>query len=266
MNPVAITGLIVAAIRAEESKRSDRLFEDPFATVLAGEDGRRALAKYREAAGLSVPIIEVRTRYFDEGLTRVVNAGIRQVVILAAGMDARAHRLVWPSGTRVFELDQPEVLAHKAEVLASVKPSCDRVVIPVNLEHDWTEPLRASSFDPARPTAWLVEGLLQYLEEPSVRTLFARIEALSGSGSVVFYDAVGRALLHAPQVASTLAVMKELGAPWVFATDDPGSLLSKGWAVTLDDPAELGRQWTRWPLPAVPGMPPLGHLIEARKA
>src|SRR6187551_1389531 len=63
MNPVAITGLLVAALRAEESRREDRLFDDPFAEVLAGTEGRAVLERYRAAASAgTVPIIEVRTR------------------------------------------------------------------------------------------------------------------------------------------------------------------------------------------------------------
>jgi len=269
MNAVATTGLLVAAMRAEESIRPDRLFDDPFATLLAGERGKSALATYRTAAGVSVPIIEVRTRFFDEGLGRATHDDIRQFAIVAAGMDARAHRLPWPPGTRVFELDQPEVLAHKATVLADAKPACERIAVPVDLTRDWTDAIQTRGFDPALPTAWLVEGLLQYLDEPSVRTLFERIDRLSGPHSVILYDVVGQSLLRAPQFANALAMMKELGAPWLFATDDPASLVSNAWSVTAFDPGEIGRRWGRWPFPPAPPntpAPSLGYLLEARKA
>ena len=178
MNAVAITGLLVAAIRAEESARPDRLFDDPIASELAGERGRAALAAYRAAAGASIPIIEVRTRFFDEALARAARGGVRQVGILAAGMDARAYRLDWPSGTRVFEIDQAEVMAHKADIVGrlAVRPACERIAVAADLGGDWDLALGASGFDPREPAAWLVEGLLQYLDEPTVTALFERVE------------------------------------------------------------------------------------------
>ena len=268
LNPVALTGLLVAAMRADESTRSDRLFEDPFAAALAGERGKEVLATYRAAVGPSIPIIEVRTRFYDEGLERAVHDGIRQVVLVAAGADARAYRLRWPAGTRVFELDQPAVLAYKAAVLASSEPICERVPVEVDLSRDFSEALRGAGFDPNLRTAWTVEGLLQYLEESTVKELFERIDALSAPGSVVLYDAVGRAALRAPQLENTLSMMKELGAPWVFGSDEPGSLLPR-WNVKAFDPGDIGRPLGRWPIPAPPPNTParpLGYLLEARKA
>jgi methyltransferase (TIGR00027 family) len=269
MNPVAITALLVAAMRAEESKRSDRLFDDPFAHALAGDAGYAALRTYRDAVGPSIPIIEVRTRWFDEALARAVATGIAQVVILAAGMDARAYRLDWPAGTRVFEVDQPEVIAHKAEILGSSAPTSTRVTIAENLANDWPTALRAARFDPSVPTAWLIEGLLQYLDAPAVEALFARIDGLSAPRSVLLYDVVGKSLLESPVLARTLRMMAELGAPWTFGSDDPAGLVAvHGWEAAPIDPGTPGTRWGRWPFPvAPPGVPgvPRGYLVEASK-
>jgi methyltransferase (TIGR00027 family) len=267
LNPVAVTGLLVASLRAEESARPDRLFEDPFAAKLAGDVGRRALDAYRAALPIEVPVIEVRTRFFDDALLRACDGGARQVAILAAGMDARAYRLAWPPGARVFELDQPHVLAHKARTLADAAPACHRRAVACDLARDWGGPLLASGFHPAMPTAWLVEGLLQYLDAGAVQRLFASIDRLSAQGSVILFDAVSPTLLEAPPMASALAWMRDLGAPWVFATDDPAALLPRRWAVVDHDPADEGRRWGRWPFPAPPPDftgAPRGHLVEAR--
>src|SRR5262245_57137826 len=162
-DPVASTALLVAALRAEESERDDRLFDDPFARDLAGDEGRAALAAYRAAAVHgTVPIIEVRTRFFDEAILLACASGVRQVAVLAAGMDARAFRLAWPEETRVFEIDQLEIIEAKARVLASAKPRCSRVAIAANLAEDWPKLLEARGFDRRDRTIWLVEGLLQY--------------------------------------------------------------------------------------------------------
>ncbi|WP_437957558.1 SAM-dependent methyltransferase [Sorangium sp. So ce119] len=271
MNPVAITSLIVAAIRAEESTRSDRLFNDPFASALAGDAGVAALRAYRDAdrhAGSlpATPIIEVRTRWIDDALLRAAAGGVAQVVILAAGMDARAYRLAWPAGTRVFEIDQPEVIAHKAAVLGAHAPSAERVAIAANLAGDWPAALLASRFDPAARSAWLVEGLLPYLAASSVEALFAHIDRLSAPGSILLFDGVGKSLLESPALAPTLRMMADLGAPWIFGTDDPAGLAAAhGWEAADLDPGEVGARWGRWPFPPTPPGAPRRHLVEASK-
>jgi methyltransferase (TIGR00027 family) len=140
---IAATGLLVAAMRAEESARDDALFTDPFAERLAGEDGRRLLA---EAAAKteqpSAPIV-VRTKFFDEALLRAQADGVAQVVILAAGMDARALRLPWHSGTTVYEVDQPHVIETKDERLGGERPRCRRAAVGVDLADDWPKVLHS---------------------------------------------------------------------------------------------------------------------------
>lgn len=109
--PLAATAYWTAAVRARESVRPDRLFEDPWAAELAGQAGAAWIAQRPEAS--TVPIV-LRTRYFDDCLTRITQQdGLRQVVLLAAGLDTRDFRLSWPAGVRLFELDQPAVLGHK---------------------------------------------------------------------------------------------------------------------------------------------------------
>lgn len=110
----------------------------------------------------------VRTHYFDRYFADAVAAGIRQVVILAAGLDLRAYRLDWPAGTTIYEIDQPEVLEYKSATLgrSGVSASAERREVPADLRQDWPAALRGAGFDPEQPTAWLVEGLLMYLPIP----------------------------------------------------------------------------------------------------
>jgi methyltransferase (TIGR00027 family) len=264
---VASTGLLVAAIRAMESTRDDPLFTDPYAEKLAGDSGRRLLtAAIAEAGEASTMQIVVRTRFWDEALLRAARSA-KQVVILAAGMDARAYRLSWPVGTSVYELDQQAVMAAKAEILAGDQPRCRRVPIGVDLADDWPAALRATGFDPQTPTVWLIEGLLQYLDESAVRTLFDRIESLSAPNSKLLYDIVGKTLLESPMLASLLKSMAEQGSPWLFGTDEPGELAERhGWSAVVTDVAEPGNRWNRWFAPATPmDVPdvPRGYFVEA---
>ncbi|MDR3662820.1 MAG: SAM-dependent methyltransferase [Mycobacterium sp.] len=266
---VANTGLLVAAIREQESRRPDRLFTDPFAARLAGDTGRQLLADAVATAGdRPTRQIVVRTRFWDEALLRAVQS-VRQVVVLAAGMDARAYRLAWPDGTTVFELDQAAVIAAKAAALTGEEPRCERVAIGVDLAGDWPAALRSNGFTADDPTVWLIEGLLQYLDEPAVRTLFERIDALSAAGSVLLYDVVGKTLLDAQLMAAVRQSMAQNGAPWLFGTDQPGELAERhGWSSVVTDVAVPGNAWHRWFTPAVPlDVPdvPRGYFVEATK-
>ncbi|MGV0768870.1 SAM-dependent methyltransferase [Mycobacterium syngnathidarum] len=267
---VADTGVLVAAIRAEETRRTDRLFDDPFAERLAGDSGRKMLAEAVAAGGdKSTLQIVVRTRFWDEALLNAVPP-VKQVVILAAGLDARAYRLPWPEGTTVFEVDQPAVITSKAEALAGDEPRCRRVAVGVDLTADWADTLRANGFDPGLPAVWLMEGLLQYLDEDAVHTVFERIDALSAPGSVLLYDIVGKTLLDSVMLAAVREQMQRSGAPWLFGTDAPEQLCERlGWSAVVTDVAEPGNKWGRWFAPAVPlDVPgvPRGYFVVATKS
>ena len=205
---VGTTAVMVAAARARESESADPLIRDPYARLLvAGADtGRwadflgpeiqaRIAAADPQAAAQFANMLgyqAVRTRFFDAFFADAVESGIRQIVILASGLDSRAYRLPWPQGTVVFEIDQPKVLEYKAATLAEhgVAPTADRHEVAVDLRQDWPAALRATGFDPARPTAWLAEGLLMYLPADAQDRLFGQITELSAPGSRVSAEAV----------------------------------------------------------------------------
>ena len=112
---IEATARWTAAVRAQESERTDALFVDPWAAALAGAEGTAWLAQRPPGSGL--PMV-LRTRYFDDFLLRITaEQGIGQVVLVAAGLDTRAFRLAWPAQTHVFELDRPAVLDYKAQIL-----------------------------------------------------------------------------------------------------------------------------------------------------
>ncbi|MBX8688854.1 SAM-dependent methyltransferase, partial [Mycobacterium sp. 20091114027_K0903767] len=112
-------------------------------------------------------------------------AGIRQAVILAAGLDSRAYRLPWPDGTVVYEVDQPEVIEFKSATMASLGavPTTDRRTVAIDLRFDWPTALAEAGFDPSVPTAWIAEGLLGYLPGDAQDRLLDQVTALSAPGS-----------------------------------------------------------------------------------
>src|SRR6202000_933978 len=127
----------------------------------------------------------VRTKFFDEFFLDATNAGIRQAVILASGLDARAYRLPWPDGTMVYEIDQPQVIEFKSRALAELgaAPHSARKAVAVDLRDDWPSALLQAGFDPDQPSAWSAEGLLGYLPPEAQDRLLDTITALSAPGS-----------------------------------------------------------------------------------
>jgi methyltransferase (TIGR00027 family) len=181
------------------SRGPDPLITDPFAEPLVRAVGVNFFT--RIASGELDPahvddngdfgmqrmgaMMGVRTRFFDEFFLAAADAGIRQAVILASGLDARAYRLPWPAGTTVFEIDQPRVIEFKTATLAELgaSPTADRRAVPVDLRHDWPAALRAAGLDPTKPTAWSAEGLLPFLPPDAQDRLLDNISALSPAGS-----------------------------------------------------------------------------------
>ncbi|EFG76886.1 methyltransferase, TIGR00027 family [Mycobacterium parascrofulaceum ATCC BAA-614] len=147
----------------------------------------------RRAHRIGIDYQAVRTHFFDEYFADAVEAGIRQVVILAAGLDSRAYRLKWPDGMAVYEIDQPKVLQYKAEVLQQhgAAPTASRRPVPVDLRDDWPTALAAAGFDRTQPTAWLAEGLLPYLPSDAQDRLFDMFTALSAPHSQVAIEVFG---------------------------------------------------------------------------
>ena len=206
---VGATAVMVAAARAAETDRPDPLIRDPYARILVSGAGTGAweymldedfVSKITDTDPEMAALFQhmgnyqaVRTHFFDDFFARAVPTGIRQIVILAAGLDSRAFRLPWPAGTTVFEIDQPKVLEYKAATLAEhgVSPAADRHEVPADLRQDWPTALAEAGFDPERPTAWLAEGLLMYLPADAQDRLFTQISELSAPGSRVAAETMG---------------------------------------------------------------------------
>jgi len=264
-----MTSLWVAAMRAAETEREDALFRDPFARALAGELGFQVMAEADPPTALRPPVVAVRTRYFDEQILAALGRGLRQLAIVAAGMDSRAFRLELPPGTRLHEIDQPAVLAYKDERLGGASPKAERILVPVDLREDFPAALRAAGFDPGRPTAWLLEGLFPYLAESDVRRVLELVTGLSAPTSEILFDVPGRFVLESPLMKDRQEFVAKLGAPWRFATDTPEDLLAPlGWDVHVDDQGAVGQRYGRWPLPVFPrGTPgvPMSFLVHGTK-
>jgi methyltransferase (TIGR00027 family) len=271
MTDLGATARWTAAARAVETSRRDALFEDPWAADLAGEQGRR-WAEGR-APEMLAPMI-VRTRFFDDFLVHATTAGgATQVVLLGAGLDTRALRLAWPAGTSVFEVDQPEVVRQKEEVLgrAGASARCARLVrLCMDLNGDtWPGHLVDAGFDPQAAAAWLAEGFLFYCDGETIAALLERVSELAAAGSVLGFDIPDRSVFTHPVTRPWIEMQAAAGAPWIGTIDDPVACLDAlGWEATLSRCGAADVHYGRWPLPvdsvAARGLPQ-HWLVTARK-
>jgi methyltransferase (TIGR00027 family) len=255
---VSATALGVALLRAEETHRPDRLFDDPHAQrfldcagvgratwAITPPDG--ALGFFELMAGQ----VAVRTRFLDEALLQEAEAGCTQVVLLAAGMDTRAFRLDWPAGTRLFETDFADVLGFKQSVLRehAAVARCSRVEVPVDLRDDWPTALTEAGLQPDRPTAWLIEGILYALPPGTADFFLDRITASSAPGSVLALDHIEDSELLR---AARAAISPELLTLWKGGpTGDLAAWLRRhGWQPDIRDVAAVAAAYRRPTPPA----------------
>ncbi len=274
---VGTTAVMVAAARATETDSADPLIRDPYAKLLVSEAGTgvwetmldgSVIDKVESIDPEAAAIFQhmrnyqaVRTHFFDAHFAAAVAAGIRQVVILASGLDSRAYRLDWPAGTTVYEIDQPKVLAYKTATLAAngATPLADRREVPIDLRQDWPAALRGEGFDPNAPTAWLAEGLLMYLPADAQDRLFAQITELSAAGSRI---AVETAASHADErrqemrdrfqrIADELDIEQTVDVQDLIYHDEDRAVVvdwlnDHGWRATAQNSGDEMRRLDRW--------------------
>ncbi|MGV0811339.1 SAM-dependent methyltransferase [Mycolicibacterium boenickei] len=215
---VGETALGVAMARANETAAESPLFTDPcaqlFLDAAAAQGWRPPTGAMAERIRAINNYAASRTKWFDEFFVAAGAAGIRQSVILAAGLDARAWRLPWIHDSVVFEIDQPKVLQFKEEVLADhgVAPHTRHVAVPVDLRQDWPKALRDAGFDSSQPTAWSVEGLLPYLPAEAQDLLFQHITDLSARDSRIAVEAFGAGFFSEENLARRRELIEQMRA------------------------------------------------------
>jgi methyltransferase (TIGR00027 family) len=251
--PLASTAYWTAAVRALETRRPDRLIDDPWAELLAGETGREWIQpKSPESV---VPIV-LRTRYFDDAIDLANReSGIRQFVLMGAGLDTRAYRLAWPEGTTVFELDLPELLAYKESILhqANAQMRCERVPVSTDMTQEWIPDLLKAGFKEGLSSGWLLEGFLFYLPSLSVVSLLEQVSHLSAKDSWLGFDIINSEMLTSPITRTWIEMQKAAGAPWIGTLDNPEEFLANlGWTANLTQAGQPDANHGRWTLPVIP--------------
>ncbi|BCZ23827.1 class I SAM-dependent methyltransferase [Mycobacterium senriense] len=204
---VGATATMVAAARAIATNADNPLIEDRFAEPLVRAVGVNFFTRWVSGDLVAADVddhesgwklehmpaaMAARTRFFDSFFQAATQDGIRQAVILASGLDARAYRLAWPADMTVFEIDQPQVIEFKAATLVQLgaAPQAELRTVAVDLRNDWPKALVEAGFEKSRPTAWIAEGLFGYLPPEAQDRLLDNITALSADGSRLACEAI----------------------------------------------------------------------------
>ena len=225
---ISDTARWVAVYRARETERPDALFRDPFARRLAGTRGEEIAAGLGKRAPMDWPFT-TRTYLFDTFVADHVRAGGDMVVNLAAGLDARPYRMDLPPSLRWVEVDLPEILAYKEEILAGEKPRCLLERVRLDLANrELRRPIFAELGKGPANALILTEGLLTYLSEEQVAGLAQDLAAPDGFRKWAV-DMVSRRLRE--------ILMKDLGpmleearAPFRFSPEEgPDFFIPHGW-------------------------------------
>ncbi|MGV0834186.1 class I SAM-dependent methyltransferase [Mycolicibacterium thermoresistibile] len=282
---VGATATMVAAGRAVVSRDPGGLINDPFAAPLVRAVGIDFFTKIADGeldlsdldpesaprVQANIDEMAVRTKFFDDYFETATAGGVRQAVILASGLDARAYRLAWPAGTVVYEIDQPDVIEFKTRTLdgTGAEPTAERRTVAIDLRHDWPTVLRDAGLDPKAPTAWCAEGLLIYLPPPAQDLLFDRIHALSAPGSTVATEYVPALRDFDPDKArAATAVFQQHGLDLDMPSliyhgerHHPGEYLARhGWRMDGVARSELFRRYGRTAPEPDPDNP-LGEIV-----
>jgi methyltransferase (TIGR00027 family) len=264
---VGATATGVAVGRALACRSANPLINDPFAEPLVravgvdfftrlasgtlnpdevDDNGEWGMQRMRDS-------MAVRTRFFDDFFIEATNGGIRQAVILASGLDARAYRLPWPAGTTVYEIDQPQVIDFKTVTLADLgaAPTADRRTVAIDLRHDWPSALRGAGLDPTQPTAWSAEGLMPFLPPDAQDGLLDNITLLSAAGSRLATENMPNSSRVVPMMADRMQQVTDLWRKHGFDLDmtdlwyegDRNDVIDylngHGWAGSTTSPADL---------------------------
>jgi methyltransferase (TIGR00027 family) len=186
------TALAAAAHRAaHQVLEGGTIFTDPLALRIVGEDAE-AVARWAEerSSGQRMRLfIAVRTRFAEDALTIACERGVRQVVILGAGLDTYAYRSPVRNGVRIFEVDHPATQAWKRERLAQAEiPSPGWLTFaPIDFEQQTlAQGLAAAGFDPTQQTFFTWLGVVPYLTEEAVWSTLGFIGGLPHGAHVVF--------------------------------------------------------------------------------
>jgi len=242
------TAWAAAAHRAaHQVLEGGRIFADPLALRILGQDAEAVVrdAEQHPTGRIMRRFIAVRTRFAEDSLAAAVERGVRQLVVLGAGLDTYGYRSPFCDRLRVFEVDHPATQGWKRERLreAGIAVPASLTFAPVDFEQQTlADGLAAAGFEPALETFFTWLGVVPYLTESAVWSTLAFIAGLPGGAHVVFDYSDPPATLS-PEMRAyherRAAMVESLGEPWVTHFDRD-ALAGKLQAVGFREVEDLG--------------------------
>lgn len=237
---------LVAALRARESASSSPIISDPYAEQAAGDHGAILADRFLAASPQLQPMVAARTKHIDDLIKH--SSGLKQLVLLGAGLDFRPFRLVLGDGVRVFEVDFPSMLIERERVLSAIqlKGAFERHSIGCDFElEDLRKALLDYGFDPLAKTIFVDEGTSMYLDdEANAKTLAAAASLMEHPESRLWVDYVDQELFNIRSSDSVvdgfLDSMERMGEPFIFGVAGVKEWLERfGLAVEADDDSRM---------------------------
>lgn len=172
INDVSDTSLWVAYYRAQETKRPDALFKDPYAARLAGEKGKRIAESMKKMGKYTAWSVISRTLMIDGFIHELINEGVETVVNLGTGLDTRPYRMDLPADLHWIEVDYPNIIDHKTEILKNEQPKCRLTRIALDLADDGKRRDFLTKVNgEAKSVLVITEGVIPYLTPAQVGAL-----------------------------------------------------------------------------------------------
>ncbi|MEM1179492.1 MAG: class I SAM-dependent methyltransferase [Acidobacteriota bacterium] len=245
--------LALAGSRWLASRATRPLCDDPWAGDLAGEDGRQLALTLRGQSQADGQVVALRTAFFDRQVRHHIhNLGVRQVVLLGAGLDTRAVRLAH-DGVRYFEVDRADCLDDKRNrAIAAGYPTDAAEAVACDLEtDDLLGTLESRGFSAFEPALFLMENVACYLTETSLRRLLTTLRQADPRSRLIF-DFPDPRLQTADTMLRRAEVLDESGS-MRWSSEDPLPLfaaaglryveISRLDAFCLERTGDLGRRW-----------------------
>jgi methyltransferase (TIGR00027 family) len=225
---ISDTACWAAIYRARETERADPLFRDPFARRLAGQRGQQ-IADTIPYGNKNIWSWVTRTYLFDQFITEQVGQGVDMVINLAAGLDARPYRMALPASLQWIEVDLPEILTYKEEILASEKPVCTLERVRLDLSNvNGRRELFGRLAQRAKRVLIISEGFVMYLSPDEVGALAQDLAAPPSFQRWVL-DMASPGLLKMLQ-KKLGAQLSQAGAPFKFGPPEgPDFFIPFGW-------------------------------------
>ncbi|HXS35992.1 MAG TPA: SAM-dependent methyltransferase [Flavipsychrobacter sp.] len=247
INNVQDTALWVAAFRARESDREDALFKDTLAKKLAGERGDKIVAATPRAfAKIMTFVMAIRTESIDRLIGIAIDKGIDTVVNLGAGLDTRPYRMKLPAQLKWIELDFPNIIDYKSEVLQNEQPVCKLQRIAVNLSDDVArEEVFAKINVESKKALVITEGVIPYLSNDEAAKLSHSIYQVPAFHFWIQDYRQGDGVRKRPRAVKEMLV----NAPFKFTESNPLQFFGRdGWKVSenvymIEEARKLGRKF-----------------------